>query len=1170
MRFERLHFLRYGNLSDVTFRFRADARLHLVYGPNEAGKSSALAAVSDLLFGFSEKRKTASGEDVNRYDFLHPGPSLRVAATLRNRSGERIDVRRKRGRKNTLLADDEAETPLRDDALAPFLGGLTQDVFERSFGLNSERLHEGAKAMLAGEGGEDGLLLAAASGFGGLRELRATLASEADRIFTPRAAKERLFYQALSAYDEARVDERDHRLREKDWKALNTAIAASQSAVDEAHEALTGIRRRRNRLQQLAQFDKLLAEVRDHERNLAAFADLQAVPAGLGRALQEGLGARERALTAHRAATEAQENAERARDEITPDRALLAKAETVTHLFAQTGAYRDRQKDIPRVQAHVDEQTQELAALLRRLGLGALPTDSESLGGRQPSDATLAEIGDGVDRGRHVLARRDQLARDIADQRGALAKLSGATGQDELTDPAPLAARFAALVPDIRALEALEDLEERHRTASRRAREAGARLSPPVADVGALASVALPAVEALSDHRTRLATLEEALRRHDELARRQAEDLARLDAQIAETERAGDVPTPAAIAEARDLRDAALARLLEEAPNATGEDRVAAVNAHSTLVLEADRLADRAASEADRVSRHADMSLRRAGLLADRTTGNAERELALADYREARSAYLALFRAAGVEPLAPGEMIVWRHGVEAAREDLERANVLADEIAVLRDNARKIRDPLEAIALELEIADPGQMPLAALVRLVEQAFAAREKAWGEGRTLAARRQDAQDRLSDLERKAEENAADLAVWRAALDRDLEAIGLPAGTGLEAVAAAVSLWHDLPEKLKARDADARRVHGMQRVNAAFDEALVHLLHEVAPDLADHAPDAAADVLHKRLEEAQTRQTRRESAEAQAREAKTRRLACAQALQAAEADVTDLLARLPEGLHAGDPVELAVRLDRRDAEADALALALERFARIADGESRADVEAELSGFDAEAASVDLDILEREEASQTETLNAAFHALEAKKAERARLERGDGVERAAFRKLSAENEMMALGREWTILKLAEGLLSTAMERHRAQTSDPVMARAGAIFKRLTGGSFATLAQVFDDDDHAHLVACREDGAQVPVTALSEGSRDQLYLALRLAFLADYSARAEAAPFIGDDLFQTFDDTRTAAGIEALADLSQTVQPILFTHHRSVVDIARETLGEGLDLLEF
>ncbi|WP_425088297.1 AAA family ATPase [Stappia sp.] len=1170
MRFERLHFLRYGNLTDVTFRFRADARLHLVYGPNEAGKSSALAALSDLLFGFSNKRKTADGEDVNRYDFLHPGPSLRVAATLRNRAGETIAFRRRRGNKNTLLADEDAETPLRDDALAPFLGSLTQDVFERSFGLNSQRLQDGARAMISGEGGEDGLLLAAASGLGGLRDLRATLASEADRIFTPRAAKERLFYQALAAYDEARVDERDHRLRASDWKAINEAIAASEAEVDEARTALTELRKRQARLQQLDQFDKLLAEVREHERTLGDFADLDAVATGFGRSLRDRLDARDRARTAHRAATEALQDAERARDGIAPDRALLAKADAVTGLFAQTGAYRERRKDIPRVQAQVDEQTQDLAALLRRLGLGALPTDSESLGARQPSDATLATVGDGIERGRLLLARRDQLAQDIADQRSALAKFAGAPGQDAPSDPAPLAARFDALAPDIRALEALPDLEERHRTAARRAREAGARLSPPVADVAALADVALPSVETLSDHRTRLAALEDALRRHDEGARRQAEELARLDAQIAETERAGDVPTPAAIAEARDLRDAALTSLLAQAPGASDEERSAAVERHRTLVLEADRLADRAASEADRVSRHADMSQRRAALVADRTSGAAERERMLADYREARASYLGLFRAAGVEPLAPGEMIVWRHGIEAARDDLERANVLADEIAGLHDNARSIRTPLEAIARELEIADPGAMPLEALVRLVEQAFAAREKAWGEGRMLAARRQDAQERLTDLERRAAENLDALTAWRGTFDADLQGIGLPPGTGLEAAAAAVSLWRELPEKLKARDADARRVHGMRRDNAAFDAALASLIGEIAPDLADHAPDAAADELHKRLEAAQASETRRDSAETQARDARARSTACAEALQAADSALAELLSHLPQTLRDGDLAALAMRLDRRDAEREALETALGRFAHMARGESRAEVEAELAGFDAEATSVDLDVLEREETAQTETLNAAFHALEAKKAERARLERGDGVERAAFRKLAAENEMMTLGREWMILKLAEGLLSTAMEHHRAQTSDPVMARAGAILKRLTYGSFATLAQVFDDDDRAHLVACRPDGSQVPVTAMSEGSRDQLYLALRLAFLADYSARAEAAPFIGDDLFQTFDDTRTAAGIDALAELSQTVQPILFTHHLSVVDIARKTLGEGLDLLEF
>lgn len=84
----------------------------------------------------------------------------------------------------------------------------------------------------------------------------------------------------------------------------------------------------------------------------------------------------------------------------------------------------------------------------------------------------------------------------------------------------------------------------------------------------------------------------------------------------------------------------------------------------------------------------------------------------------------------------------------------------------------------------------------------------------------------------------------------------------------------------------------------------------------------------------------------------------------------------------------------------------------------------------------------------------------------------------------------------------------------------------------------------------------------------MSEGARDQLYLALRLAYLEDFASRAEPPPFIGDDLFMTFDDDRARCGVLALAGLSESLQPIVFTHHRHLVDIAQVTLGDGLDEL--
>jgi chromosome segregation protein len=98
--------------------------------------------------------------------------------------------------------------------------------------------------------------------------------------------------------------------------------------------------------------------------------------------------------------------------------------------------------------------------------------------------------------------------------------------------------------------------------------------------------------------------------------------------------------------------------------------------------------------------------------------------------------------------------------------------------------------------------------------------------------------------------------------------------------------------------------------------------------------------------------------------------------------------------------------------------------------------------------------------------------------------------------------------------------------------------------------------------------VGLRRGGERVLVAGLSEGTRDQLYLALRLAYIEDYASRAEAPPFVGDDIFASFDPARTGHGLEALAAIGDRVQPILFTHHAHVVEAAQERLGEAADII--
>jgi len=69
----------------------------------------------------------------------------------------------------------------------------------------------------------------------------------------------------------------------------------------------------------------------------------------------------------------------------------------------------------------------------------------------------------------------------------------------------------------------------------------------------------------------------------------------------------------------------------------------------------------------------------------------------------------------------------------------------------------------------------------------------------------------------------------------------------------------------------------------------------------------------------------------------------------------------------------------------------------------------------------------------------------------------------------------------------------------------------------------------------------------------MSEGCRDQLFFALRLAAVEASCAAGEPMPFVVDDVLVQFDDDRGAAALRILADVASRTQVVLFTHHQHV-----------------
>jgi uncharacterized protein YhaN len=158
--------------------------------------------------------------------------------------------------------------------------------------------------------------------------------------------------------------------------------------------------------------------------------------------------------------------------------------------------------------------------------------------------------------------------------------------------------------------------------------------------------------------------------------------------------------------------------------------------------------------------------------------------------------------------------------------------------------------------------------------------------------------------------------------------------------------------------------------------------------------------------------------------------------------------------------------------------------------------------------------------------------------------------------------------------LRLAHAILEREIEAYRIANQGPVLERASEVFRELTLGAYPSLQSDVDESGGARLVAIRtalragarggeEDplplAAHVPVDGLSSGTRDQLFLALRLASLEVSLGRTESMPLIADDILVEFDEERSRAGLEALARLAEKNQILLFTHHAYLADQARE-----------
>ena len=156
-----------------------------------------------------------------------------------------------------------------------------------------------------------------------------------------------------------------------------------------------------------------------------------------------------------------------------------------------------------------------------------------------------------------------------------------------------------------------------------------------------------------------------------------------------------------------------------------------------------------------------------------------------------------------------------------------------------------------------------------------------------------------------------------------------------------------------------------------------------------------------------------------------------------------------------------------------------------------------------------------------------------------------GSAVELEAEAELLTE-QMHEVQERSEVVDLAMAALKRADETLRSRFSPQITADAGVLLSKLTDGKYPNVLL-----EPGMLLSVRsEDGTIMrPAAAMSCGTADQMYLALRLAMCA--RLLPEDAPLVLDDALVNFDDERARAAIDLLTELAKNRQVILFTCRR-------------------
>jgi len=1136
MRFQRLDLTRYGKFTDRQIVFGEKQEgvpdLHVVYGPNEAGKSTSLTAMMDLLFGIQPQ---------SPYNFLHDYKSMRIGALLEMADGPREVVRLKRNSPSLFDANLE---PLSDGLLATILGGMSREAYQAMFSLDDETLEKGGESILASQGDLGQLLFSASAGLAGFSKALTGLRQMTDSFTKPsgRGTELAALKDELVQLSKAR-DEIDIRVNEY------AKLVEQRDIATGTYKTLLGDRARLERtiekLERQMSAQPLLRELLDIRSLVAPMAAIPDAPQSWGTEIRE--------LEHHLTVLSTQITLREKRihdldadlDTIIIDPAAIQLDPQVQALDPLHARYLTAQIDIPKLEAQHREIERDIHSLTVALGQQDRASPNELI----LTSATVATL-------RHLMEARSGLDAALATARkerdGAeeqLEALNTGRGKETQFDPAGMSRLSSQL-----AIARSQDHDQRVKAAEISVQKQSLELQtllksllPWSGNGTALEAISVPSSDEISRWKNSIKTLEARAQLATSEREKAEAEFRRLDAEYGVLKQSLGAVSDLSAEQTRAEREASWHqhRQILTSESATAFESLMRQDdqAWAARLIRSSDLARLMAIESSRAVIAVDLES------TSRTLSETAETLAAVQSEMQR--FWKTVSPDSDQQATPERIEVWGVKREAALRAAATSELLQFELQTAVNDRQTTKSRLANALSEqgVEIADADLSALINAAQAIVDGFAF-QKAELE------KRADAERNLARRQAALAKAEAELIQWQAEWDAIGNKCWLGSGNSIPVIREWLTQLAKLGPALDVKSNLTDRIEKMRADQTAFSHRLQGLALQLGMPFADHDPGLAWQALNERTQKAKKLAEMREKTENEIGSEKRALEELKRQRDGLETEKT----RYCSHFAAENLEQASLKLEDLNRRNTYLAQVnkLERqLTSLLETDTIETVEQVLGELDSNAMALEISRLKSEKADQDQRIQELY-AAKVKAEDRVDSIGGDDeVARIEEKKrtILADIEDRAL----TYVKLRSGILAAeqALRIYREEHRSAMMRRASEAFRMISRGAYKGLSAQPDKDTEI-LIANAADGSSKIAKDMSKGTRFQLYLALRMAGYHEFAATRGSVPFLADDIMETFDDFRAEETFRLLADMASVGQVIYFTHHRHLCDIAK------------